>query len=99
MLPQVRDVQNQKRGRDDNMGNNNNNFNNVNMQNQAPGVVDINCKIILEDKAVGKVIGNGGSNIRNIRQMTHATITTDKKGDRNDGTREVDVSGSLPSVS
>lgn len=54
--------------------------------------------ITLDNNSCGKVIGPAGEPIRSLRQAVGCQVTTDKKGERSDGNREIRVEGALISV-
>jgi len=55
-------------------------------------------KMVVDEFVVGKIIGSGGSVIKNLRQATGCEIKTDGKGGRTDGKREITVFGPVASV-
>lgn len=82
-----------------------NNFNHIQSNQNTQSVtsrntqsVTSNTVVTMNDASCGKVIGPGGSTIKNIRASTGCSIITDKKGDRNDGNREIRVEGNLNEV-
>ncbi|CAD7940365.1 unnamed protein product [Amoebophrya sp. A120] len=57
------------------------------------------CTIHVGENTIGRIIGEKGTSIKQIRASSQCAITTDKKGDRDDGMREVQVRGFVPHVS
>eukprot|EP00392_Amoebophrya_sp_AT5.2_P004637 g4645.t1 len=54
--------------------------------------------LTLREDQIGRVIGKKGENINKVRECTACTITTDTKGDRTDGVREVQICGPIAQV-
>jgi len=61
-------------------------------------MLNVESRMVVDEAIVGKVMGRGGSVINNMCKATGCAISTDKKGDRTDGRREITVVGSLQSA-
>lgn len=71
---------------------------NYGQNNNVMNSLETTTQIILEEHLIGKVIGQGGAVIKNIRSASNCSITTDRTGERGDGRREIQVTGSLPQL-
>ncbi|CAD7970751.1 unnamed protein product [Amoebophrya sp. A120] len=56
------------------------------------------CTLQVKENTMGKIIGRNGEEINKIRQSSNCEITTDRKGDRKDNMREVQIRGASTNV-
>lgn len=65
---------------------------------QSVATMECLTTVQVEEPTIAKIIGPKGGRIMNIRRCSQCQITTDQKGDRSDGMREVQIRGYLPHV-